>query len=282
METCPIEIVAKIAAFLDVYSLLLFSETCKKYNRFRHHNNVWKQLIERNFCEESRKILQYEHELKSREGYPPESEGDIQAEQMDFYKKYQELMRRWPHFYIICFHTSGGWYSNMDFMTTAVEDIDEFLEYLCWFGYSYCIEAKIYRFAVLDGGVDIDGANFAVWQLKLNSHNTLSWHWKSVDKSDLCGLCEAQYPLFGYFLISFGENNHPTIARDIRRLLAIEPVRDSFFKLMMTSPEKFSSYDGYKKSMLVKDILPACHRVCEQLPKNIRIYINSIVKATGG
>lgn len=287
----PSEIITLIVKEVYAETVIIFSSTCSRYRVFRWDTSLWSQLILRDFSHVITKI----------------------PKDVDLYYHYRYLAKQYPTFYVTCFHVSGGWTQDDDFIFMDESDVDKYID---WVGNHHnCFVGDLiaYRFKTVDNydmlsnslhshsSAHISNNNYLVSELNIptiketedsnTSHqdtrrsaimcyDVVNKRWIPVSSNKDVKSHLGRIPkelLFGYCLVS--DRSLAQWDKDrIAELLSYEPVRTSFFLIMMLGPDNIPTC--YNPDNFKNYVYPTCCHIYETcIPPEIRVYLDSMLKS---
>ncbi len=305
LSNTPIEVITIIVQGLCVEDLLAFSSTCSSYRVFRWDWVVWDALSQRHFSVPLKKP-EPESVASSVCGMY-QGQGQIQwsltigvdklsltqpmeTKASDPYHKFREIAREFPTFYLVCFHTSGGWNCDEDHIALNIESVEDYMENL---PIDYRGDLEVYKFRGTNGVYEVSKlmipTRSSVPSVEEEEWNTYYEYtkrtWIHVDPKDIvyCHRMNIRdFRCIGCFSISsYAEHgSYPNITDRQRiyftRLLSIEPIRTGFLSLMVADPNDIKWCDNY---YFEKYYRPACQKLYERIiPPPARIYLDSALK----
>lgn len=295
LSDLPIEVVTVIVQRLCVEDLLAFSSTCSSYRVFRWDWTVWDILTQRNFSVPLKKpepifmcgTYQGQGQIQWSSMIGVDKLSMIQltgAEALDPYHRFQEIAREFPTFYLVCFHTSGGWNCDEDHIALNIESVEDYMENLPM---DYLSELEVYKFRGTNGVYEVS-------KLIIPTKNSEDWrnhydyekrYWIHVDPKEIvyCHRMNIRdIRCIGCFMVSsYAEHgSYPNMTDRNRiyftRLLSIGPIRTGFLSIMVADPNDIKWCDNF---YFEKYYRPACQKLYEHIiPLPARRYLDSALK----
>ena len=302
----PIEVVSVIVQKLCLEDLLTFSSTCSAYRVFRWDWSVWDTLTQRNFSVPLRKpVLTYEmdslqYQCRGQQYHPyptikiprsniseaPRHDGirSLGTQSLDTdadpYHRFREISQEFPIFYLVCFHTCGGWYCDDDHITLDIESVDEYIDYIRSHHNLYLGDLEIHKYRGANGVYEVSKLimptredeyeyekRYWVPASGLNHH-----HHNRMDIRDV------RY--IGYFFISpfvdYGLTITHKLLNRFKRSLSIEPIRTGFLSLMVAKSEEITLCD---RDYFEHYCLPMCQKIYKHIiPPHAQRYLDCLLK----